>query len=198
MTKGLFIGAAPVVAWTAVGVLLQGFYLLTSIGLNITKRTEYYPVATVSAAAVNILLNFLWIPRFGMLGAAWANAAAYAVQAAIAFRLSQRFYPVRYEHGRMARTVVAGLVAYGAGVAIPQVHPVAGIVLRSAIVLAVFAALLRATGFFKAEEMAVLARLRRRPADRVLPTPPDVTELAGEIVASGLPEPPLRNGRGRR
>ena len=198
MTKGLFTGAAPVVAWTAVGVLLQGFYLLTSIGLNITKRTEYYPVATISAAAVNILLNFLWIPRFGMLGAAWANAAAYAVQAAIAFRLSQRFYPVPYEYGRMARTVVAGLVAYGAGVAIPQVHPVAGIALRSAIVLGVFAALLRATGFFKVEEMAVLARLRRRPADRVLPSPPDVTELAGEIVASGLPEPPLRNGRGRR
>ncbi len=43
--------AGPVVAWTAVGVLFQGIYLLTSIGLNITKRTAYYPVATVAAAA---------------------------------------------------------------------------------------------------------------------------------------------------
>ena len=48
MTHGFFIAPddprwqaiGSIIAWTAVGVLLQGVYLLTSIGLNITKRTR--------------------------------------------------------------------------------------------------------------------------------------------------------------
>ncbi len=98
MTRGVFVEAAPIVAWTAIGVFLQGVYLLTSIGLNITKQTGYYPASTIAAAVANIALNYALIPRYGMIGAAWANAAAYAVQAGLAFTFSQRVYPVRYEY----------------------------------------------------------------------------------------------------
>ena len=109
--------------WTAVGVLFYGVYLLTSIGLNITGRTRFYPVTTAIGAAVNIGLNFLLIPRFGIIGAAWANAAAYALQAALALGFSQRFYPVAYESGRLSRAVGAALVAYIAARALPAMSP---------------------------------------------------------------------------
>ncbi len=85
-----------VITWTALGVFLQGFYLLTSIGLNITKRTAYYPIATIPAAASNVALNFLLIPRFGIVGAAYANGVGYAVQALLGFVFSQRFYRIEY------------------------------------------------------------------------------------------------------
>ena len=98
-----------VVAFTSLGVFFQGIYLLTSIGLNITKRTEYYPVATITAAAVNVGLNFLLIPRLGIVGAAWANGIAYAMQAGLGYVLSQRFYPIAYEWGE--RVVIAASAA---------------------------------------------------------------------------------------
>jgi O-antigen/teichoic acid export membrane protein len=192
MTRGLFIEAAPVVAWTALGVLFQGVYLLTSIGLNLTKRTQYYPVATISAAAVNVGLNFALVPRFGLIGAAWANAIAYALQAAVAFRFSQAFYPVKYEYGRLARVAGAGLLAYLAAGAAPPLHPAAAILLRGGIVVGVYLGLLRVTGFFRPEEMAVLARVRRRTTvAAVQPAAPETTELAGEIVSTALPDEPL-------
>ncbi|CAN5738964.1 polysaccharide biosynthesis C-terminal domain-containing protein [soil metagenome] len=195
MTRGLFVEAAPVVAWTAVGVLFQGVYLMTSIGLNLTKRTAYYPVATLSAAAANIGLNLALIPRFGALGAAWANAAAYALQAVIAFRFSQRFYPVPHEYGRLARVGVAGLAAYAAAVLIPPFAPVVGIAVRGATVLGIFLTLLWTTGFFKSEELAVLARLRRSTRRARTPArPPETTELAGEIVATELAAEELGGG----
>ena len=50
MTKPAFYEAARVIPWIGLGVLFQGVYLLTSIGLNITKQTRYYPVATIAAA----------------------------------------------------------------------------------------------------------------------------------------------------
>jgi O-antigen/teichoic acid export membrane protein len=187
MTRGLFVEAAPVVAWTALGVLFQGVFLLTSIGLNLTKKTVYYPVATMTAATVNIGLNFLWIPRFGILGAAWANAVSYAVQALLAFRFSQRFFPLRYEYGRLVRIGAAGIAAYVAAVLVPQVGPAAlMIVLRGGIVLTMFAGMLWATGFFVPDELAVLRRLRRSRGVRDVVPPPETTELGGEIVATDL------------
>ena len=33
--------------------------------------------STILAAALNVVLNFLWIPKFGIIGAAWATTVAY-------------------------------------------------------------------------------------------------------------------------
>ena len=44
------------------GVLFQGVYLLTSIGMNITKQTRYYPVATIAAAATSVSANLVLVP----------------------------------------------------------------------------------------------------------------------------------------
>ena len=191
---------STVIAWTAIGVFLQGFYLLTSIGLNITRRTQFYPIATMTAAATNIGLNFLLIPRYGIVGAAWANGAAYAVQAALGYLFSQRFYPVSYEWGRIASVCAAATAAYVAARLLPSFHlavnarsslaPVPDLLMRGLTVIVVFGGLLAVTGFFHAEELRGLRSLRRRSGPAPATThPPDSTEMAGEIVATDIGEP---------
>jgi len=165
MTKPAYVAAAGVIPWITVGVVFQGFYLLTSIGLNITKHTEYYPVATAIGAAVNVAANALLIPWIGVYGPAVANAASYAVLAGVAHHLSQRFYPVRYEWGRLARLAAAAVVAFAAARwLIPTTLPsLAGVFVRGAVVVAVYAALLALTGFFTSREI-----VRMRQAWRLL------------------------------
>ena len=195
-----WIAVGTVITWTAIGVFFQGFYLLTSIGLNITKRTEYYPAATVTAALSNVALNFLLIPPFGLVGAAWANGAAYAVQAALGYHFSQRFYPIAYEWGRIARVCGAGLVASIAARALPSIRlavdprsslaPLPDVLVRGAAVILVFTGLLALSGFFHADELKHLSRLR----GRARPTPSSVkaadsTEMAGEIVSTDIEVP---------
>jgi O-antigen/teichoic acid export membrane protein len=199
VTHGQYTAAAPVVAWTSLGVFFQGVYLMTSIGLNITRRTTYYPVATATAAAVNIGLNVLLIPRVGIMGAAYANGIAYATQAAIAYYFSQRFYPVEYESGRLARVAAAAILAYVAGRAVPATDPLVGILLRGTTVVVVMAGALWLGGFFRPEELRVLENVRRaRAVARAPVSPPaDTTEFAGEIVATDLPDegimaPPIK------
>ena len=189
-----------VIGFTSIGVFFQGLYLLTSIGLNITKRTQFYPVATMTAAAVNIGLNLALIPHLGIVGAAWANGIAYALQAVLGYVLSQRFYPIAYEWGRIARVCAAAAVAYVAASLLPAIHvmadsrsslaPVPDILARGLTVVIVFAALLAMTGFLHAEEIDRLRALRRRsgPAAKTQRAP-DSTEMAGEIVATDM-EPP--------
>ena len=193
VTDGRFVAASPVVAWTAVGVFFYGCYLLTSIGLNITRQTQYYPVSTAIGAAANIGLNLLWIPRYGIIGAAWANASAYAVQAGIAFALSQRVYPVRYEYGRITRAVLAAAAGFAAARMLPELPALAGVAVRGATVIAVMAALLWTTGFFRAEELRALNAMRRkRSGARPATLPPETTEKAGEIVSADVPDEGVR------
>ena len=187
VTGGQYTDAAGVVAWTSLGVLFQGVYLMTSIGLNITKQTQYYPVATAIAAAANIGLNFLLIPHYGIMGAAYANGIAYALQAVIAFFFSQRAYPVKYENGRLVKVALAAIVAYAVARTLPAMAPIAGILARGTTVVAVMIAGLWLGGFLRADELAVLQRVRR--ARPVAAPPAETTEFAGEIVAADIPEP---------
>ncbi len=189
-----------VIGFTSLGVFFQGFYLLTSIGLNITKQTQFYPVATITAAAVNVGLNFLLIPRLGIVGAGWANAVAYAVQAALGYALSQRFYRIEYEWGRLARVCAAGAIAYAAAIMLPAlplaiephktIAALPDVLMRGTTVVVVFTGLLAVTGFFHAEELARLRALRGRGGPtRPAPRAPDSTEMAGEIVAADIEAP---------
>jgi O-antigen/teichoic acid export membrane protein len=189
-----------VIAFTSLGVFFQGVYLLTSIGLNITRRTQYYPVATMTAAAINIGLNFLLIPRLGIVGAGWANAVAYAVQAGLGYGFSQRCYRIQYEWGRLVRVCGAAIAASITALALPAIHlpvdphkaiaTIPDVLMRGTVVVVVFGGLLTVSGFFHAQEIAALTALRRRgqpPAPRVRAT--DSTEMAGDIVATDIEVP---------
>jgi O-antigen/teichoic acid export membrane protein len=216
-----WVDVGTVITWTAIGVLLQGVYLLTSIGLNLTKRTQYYPIATSVAAATNVGLNFVLIPRFGMVGAAWANGACYAVQAILGYAFSQRFYEISYEWGRLARAAAAGVIACVVARAVPAIH-LSSVDPRSAMaalpdafvrgiaVLAVYVALLGVTGFLHADELAAVHAMWRRQRRPRVAGMPDSTELGGTIVATDVVataddvaieesgEPPARTVTGRR
>jgi O-antigen/teichoic acid export membrane protein len=195
VTHGQYTAAAGVVAWTSIGVFFQGVYLMTSIGLNITKRTQYYPVSTAIAAVANIGLNVALIPRLGIMGAAYANGVSYAIQAGIAYRYSQRFYPVAYEWSRLIRVILSAALAWLAAAALPAMHPLLGIVARGATVVVVMSGALWIGGFLHPEELAILARLRSPKAKGPAIVPPaETTEFAGEIVATDLPE--LESERG--
>jgi len=161
MTEPKYHEAWRVIPPITVAVTLQGWYLLTSIGLNITKRTQFYPLAAGAAAVCNVLANVVLIPRFGMMGPAWSNVISYAVLAGVAFVLSQRFYPIRYEFGRVVRVVVAGVAAYLAAVfLVPDIRLAAvGLLIRGMTVLAVYPAILGLTGFFHPSELTRIKAL---------------------------------------
>jgi O-antigen/teichoic acid export membrane protein len=195
VTHGQYTSAAGVVAWTALGVFFQGVYLMTSIGLNITRRTQYYPLSTAIAAAANVGLNLALIPRYGIMGAAYANGIAYAAQAAIAYQFSQNFYPIHYEFGRLTRVIIAAAIAYLAATALPDMPPIAGIFVRGTTVVAVMATGLWIGGFLRADELQILKRLRFGRSVSKAPVTPaaDTTEFAGEIVAAEIPNEGVRS-----
>ena len=89
-------------AYKAVGLLTFsvvafGVSTVVMAGISIVRRTKVLALLAGVAAAINIGLNFVLIPPFGMVGAAVATAVAYAVLAALNFQVAQRYYRTPYE-----------------------------------------------------------------------------------------------------
>jgi len=186
-----FQPAAKVTPWIAVGVMFQGLYLVGSIGLVITKRTTRYPVSTGIAAGASLIANMILIPRYGMLGAAWANVIAYATLAGVTSAFSWQVYPIPYEWSRLVRIAAAGVLSYlTAGWLVPaSVSPLPSLFLRAAVVVPTYLTALYVMRFFHPRELQMLIDLRRRllargPAPAAVTVATDV-EMAGDIVDAG-------------
>ncbi len=88
-------------------------YTVLAIGIGRARQTQYNWIVTGLAAAVNIALNVVLIPRYGMMGAAVATLVAYLALFVGMWLNSRRVYPVPYQWRRVMTlsSVAAGLTA---------------------------------------------------------------------------------------
>ncbi len=109
----LFFGTAYLDSLTAFRVLIPGVVMLSiakilSTDFSGRDKRIYYTVGTAIAFAVNVVLCILWIPRWGIVGAAWASTVAYTVQAVVMLAFFARL------SGRgLVETVVPGREDFG-------------------------------------------------------------------------------------
>jgi O-antigen/teichoic acid export membrane protein len=150
-----FAESSRVVGPLAFAAVAFGAYIVVAIGVGRARRTQFNWVVTGVAAAVNIVLNLLFIPPYGMMGAAVATVAAYMTMFVGMAWWSQRIYPVPYQWRRVA-------TAAGAGIALAAVGKLAGGGLPVAflLVLAYPLALFLLGFYLPAERKAIGARLR--------------------------------------
>lgn len=102
-------------AWPLVGILawqslFYGFYLIASAGIWKAEKTYLSMYLMGCAALVNLLLNYLLVPRFGGIGAAVATAVTYLLWVAATMVLSERLWQVGFSIKVLCLQVVVGIV----------------------------------------------------------------------------------------
>ncbi|MBI3248598.1 MAG: oligosaccharide flippase family protein [Deltaproteobacteria bacterium] len=116
MVHPAFYEAYRVVPWIAGAFLAQSLNYAGNVGINLQRKVKYRPLILAMTAALNLTLNFLLIPAYGMIGAAIATFASYAFQSLFRVIVSYWLYPVPYEYARLARLAVIIASLYSAGV----------------------------------------------------------------------------------
>ena len=101
-----FRDASVAVLPLSVGMIAYASTQVTAGGISLKNRTVFLAVYSWMAAVINVVLNLVLIPPFGMVGAAWATAAAYVFLTAAYAITSHRLWPFEYE-GRRAATILA-------------------------------------------------------------------------------------------
>jgi O-antigen/teichoic acid export membrane protein len=106
--------------WTGLAIVpvillayvFTGVSTILAAGVHIEKKTYLLPYTTGAGALVNIGANYLLIPPFGMLGAAFATLLSYAVMAGLLYSIVQRFYRVVYEIRRIGAIVIVAALLF--------------------------------------------------------------------------------------
>ena len=154
-TNEAFWPGERVVAPLAFAAALFAGYIVVSIGIGRARRTGFNWVVTGTAAGVNIGLNAVLVPKYGMEGAAAAAVVAFAVLFAFMSAHAQRIYPVPYQW----RRVITALATAGALIVAGKA---ADIPLAGAIALALaYPLVLLPLGFYLPVERARLRALAR-------------------------------------
>jgi O-antigen/teichoic acid export membrane protein len=113
MSAPAFWGAAVIVPVLMLPFILQAWSGYCNIGIYVKSKTRPFAWISVVAVATDLALNYLLIPRYGAIGAAWATVGAYVVRFILVYRLSQRLWHIDYGWGRNLELGAICAVGYG-------------------------------------------------------------------------------------
>jgi len=192
-----FWSVGPTTFVLTVSVAFYNLYFIFWIGANVAKKNRMIPFITLLASGVNVGLNFLLVPQYGMWAAAWTTVIGFALLALQVYFISNKWYPIPYEWRRLiilacgaALTLgLAWVIGHAAGLTVEE--PLGDLVVDTLLItpaLLVFPLLFKVTKFFTPEESAQLRHLLRRLTGRrgraaAVPAAATVGAGAGAIAA---------------
>lgn len=92
-----YVSSYKVVPFLAFSKLSFGLYMVFTVGVTLKRKTKYITLSNFIAALLNIGLNFLFIPHYGMMGAAVASVISFIVRTVILYYYAQKNYYIPYE-----------------------------------------------------------------------------------------------------
>lgn len=90
-------------AWIMIPILASSYvfrslYCFGSYGLFFEKRTVRVAMITVTAAVINIVINLVFIPRYGVIVAVFSTLIAYSVTYLMAMVMSMKSFYVKLDN----------------------------------------------------------------------------------------------------
>jgi O-antigen/teichoic acid export membrane protein len=159
--KPEFAAAAVVVPLLAFSQALQGLAAFTEAGISLGNRPAYISGIALVSAAANIGLNFMLVPRYGLLGAGWATLTSFVLWNALHIYFSRKLYRLRFDVRRFVHAGLAGALVIIVARSIPADLSLFILGPLKILLVLAYPALLFCTGFLTHEERQRLSNLAR-------------------------------------
>lgn len=98
------VGASALL-WSVVAIYSQTIVL--------AKRTKLIGGIALAVAIINLGLNLMLIPLFGIIGAAVSTVLAFTVWAIVVIRFSRRFLRFRFDYSFFLKSLASSLIMFG-------------------------------------------------------------------------------------
>jgi O-antigen/teichoic acid export membrane protein len=178
-----YLGADRLIPYLVGGLLIYTTHVFLCAGLLIQKKTGTMALALICSTALNVALNCLLLPRFGLQGAAVALLVTHIVTILLLWLASARILPIGVRPLALAKYGMAGLAAWAVGSQIALQSHLLNAVSRCAVGIAVYAgALLLLDSRVRSLPTYLLRALRSRPVE-VVDDDPVLSEIAAEEEA---------------
>ncbi len=109
-----YLGGLKIVPIIVISYLLNGLYFMFAVKIFYVKTAnKFLARMNIIAAIINIIICFILIPKFGIVGAAWTSLIYFAIIAVSAFFISQKTYYIPYEYPRLLLLFITWGVFFG-------------------------------------------------------------------------------------
>ena len=98
--------------------LCLGIYYNLSVWYKITDKMYLGMFITLVGAVITLVLNFAFIPAYGMYACAWATLAAYGSMMVISYFMGQHYLPVPYPTKKLLSYIAVMLALFFAQTAV--------------------------------------------------------------------------------
>jgi O-antigen/teichoic acid export membrane protein len=85
-----------VVPIVSMAYLFYGIYINHSIWYKLNDLTRFGAYITFAGAVITVVINLLFIPKFGYMASAWAHMASYGSMIILSFIMARKYYRVDY------------------------------------------------------------------------------------------------------
>lgn len=99
-TTEKFYPAFQIVSIVALAYFFDGATATVGMGIDIKGKTKYIPIFVGLGGITNVILNFIFIPEYGILAAAWTSVFAFIIPFVGYSYVTQKFYYIsrNYSH----------------------------------------------------------------------------------------------------
>jgi O-antigen/teichoic acid export membrane protein len=98
------VGIVPVILMAN---LVMGIFFNLSIWYKLTNKTIIGALLVTTGALITVIVNVLFIPRYGYVASAWGHLLCYSVMVILSYRLSRKHYKIPYDTKR-----IVGYIAF--------------------------------------------------------------------------------------
>jgi O-antigen/teichoic acid export membrane protein len=135
LTTPEFYSAYIVVPLIVLAYLFFGIRNITNTGLTTKNKMQYAPPIIMATTVLNLVLNYLLIPEYGMLGAAWATLISYIILALTQTAVNLHFLYIPYEYFRLAKIALSWGLVYALSLLINTPSIWINLILKSLLLL---------------------------------------------------------------
>ena len=90
--------------------LFLGIYYNQSVWYKLTDKTSFATIIPIAGAILTLLLNYILIPKFGYVGAAWATLGCYFSMVVMSNIIGQKHYFVPYNKRKIIGYIVISVI----------------------------------------------------------------------------------------
>lgn len=83
------------------GQLCYSISTIIGYGFAYVKKSKYFIIPSSIAALLNIVLNFIYIPKYGAYAATLTTLCGYLVMMIVTYFLSEKVYPCKYDFNKI-------------------------------------------------------------------------------------------------
>ena len=93
--------------------IMMGIYFNLSFWYKLIDKTIWGAWFSGIGCVVLIAVNVIFVPQYGYIACAWAGFAGYATAMTLSYIVGQKYYPIKYDLGRIGVYVILALITFG-------------------------------------------------------------------------------------